>query len=90
MPPSLSNRSERASELRNLLNQASHAYYVLDSPFLKDQVYDALYKELDQLEKNTDNLKTHTCFRTTTAPPPKKLARRIYIFGLPNIQTVTG
>ena len=56
MPPSLSNRSERASELRNLLNQASHAYYVLDAPFMEDSVYDNLYRELLELEKKHPKL----------------------------------
>ncbi len=49
---SSSKASERAEELRNLLNQASHAYYVLDSPIMEDPVYDKLYRELIDLEKD--------------------------------------
>ena len=41
---------ERAAELRQLLNQAAHAYYVLDAPILEDTVYDRLYRELVDLE----------------------------------------
>ena len=40
----------RASELRQLLNRAAHAYYVLDAPELEDSVYDRLYRELLELE----------------------------------------
>jgi DNA ligase (NAD+) len=40
----------RVQELRQLLQQASYAYYVLDSPIIEDAVYDRLYRELQQLE----------------------------------------
>ncbi len=50
--------SRRAQELRSLLNSASHAYYVLDSPFLEDHVYDRLYLELKDLENNNPSLIT--------------------------------
>ncbi|WP_398327854.1 NAD-dependent DNA ligase LigA [Vulcanococcus sp.] len=40
----------RASELRQLLNRAAHAYYVLDAPDMEDPVYDRLYRELLELE----------------------------------------
>ncbi len=49
----------RAFELRSLLNKAGHAYYVLDSPFLEDTVYDAFYRELISLEKQYPELITH-------------------------------
>ena len=41
---------ERAAELRQLLNRAGHAYYVLDAPVMEDAVYDRLYRELLELE----------------------------------------
>ncbi len=40
----------RLQELRTLLQQASHAYYVLDSPIMEDSVYDQLFRELLELE----------------------------------------
>ena len=43
---------ERAAELRQLLNRAGHAYYVLDAPVMEDAVYDRLYRELLELEQN--------------------------------------
>jgi DNA ligase (NAD+) len=37
--------------LRDLLNRAAHAYYVLDAPVMEDPVYDRLYRELLELEQ---------------------------------------
>lgn len=55
---SLTQPSERAAELRKLLNKAGHAYYVLDSPLMEDSVYDSLYKELLELERKWPTLIT--------------------------------
>jgi len=41
---------QRIAELRQLLQKASYAYYVLDAPVMEDAVYDQLYRELQQLE----------------------------------------
>jgi DNA ligase (NAD+) len=41
----------RAAELRQLLNRAAHAYYVLDAPLMEDPVYDRLLRELQELER---------------------------------------
>jgi DNA ligase (NAD+) len=40
----------RITELRRLLQVASHAYYALDTPIMEDAVYDQLYRELLELE----------------------------------------
>jgi DNA ligase (NAD+) len=40
----------RAQQLREQLQKASYAYYVLDAPFMPDEVYDRLYRELQELE----------------------------------------
>ena len=45
------NYSKRALELKELLNKANHAYYVLDNPIMEDQIYDLLYRELLDIEK---------------------------------------
>jgi DNA ligase (NAD+) len=42
--------SERAAELRELLNDASIAYHVDDQPVMEDAAYDALYDELKEIE----------------------------------------
>ncbi|MBD2500108.1 NAD-dependent DNA ligase LigA [Anabaena azotica] len=49
---------KRAEELRQLLQQASYAYYVLDAPMMEDAVYDQLYRELQQLETEYPELIT--------------------------------
>ncbi len=47
---SLAVAEARAEVLRQQLNQASHAYYVLAQPILLDEEYDRLYEELVELE----------------------------------------
>ncbi|AFY42756.1 NAD-dependent DNA ligase LigA [Nostoc sp. PCC 7107] len=49
---------KRIEELRQLLQQASYAYYVLDAPIMGDAVYDQLYRELQQLETQNPELVT--------------------------------
>jgi DNA ligase (NAD+) len=44
-------QGQRVARLRQLLQQASYAYYVLDAPMMEDAVYDQLYRELDALEQ---------------------------------------
>lgn len=40
----------RVTTLRQQLQTASYAYYVLDAPIMADEVYDRLYRELQDLE----------------------------------------
>jgi len=47
---------DRAAELRQLLQRAAHAYYVLDAPLMEDPVYDRLYRELLELESTFPEL----------------------------------
>ncbi|WP_017318790.1 NAD-dependent DNA ligase LigA [Mastigocladopsis repens] len=49
---------QRVQELRQLLQKASYAYYVLDSPIMEDAVYDQLYRELQQMENQYPELLT--------------------------------
>ena len=62
LSPSASDPARRASELRDLLNRAAHAYYVLDAPLMEDPVYDRLYRELLDLEQ------THPDLRSSDSP----------------------
>ncbi len=50
MNSNLNQYSERAKELRALLNKANHSYYVLDAPEIDDAIYDQLYRELIEIE----------------------------------------
>ena len=42
---------KRILELRKILNEHAHDYYVLDNPKISDYDYDRLYNELIDLEK---------------------------------------
>jgi DNA ligase (NAD+) len=50
--------SDRAAELRELLNHASIAYHVDDQPVMTDAAYDVLYDELKALETADPSLVT--------------------------------
>ena len=43
-------------ELIDTLNQYSHEYYVLDNPTVSDQEYDAMLRELEELEQKYPDL----------------------------------
>ncbi|HUF35115.1 MAG TPA: NAD-dependent DNA ligase LigA [Gemmatimonadales bacterium] len=47
----MSRAAERAASLRQQLERANHAYYVLDAPEISDAEYDALFRELQALEE---------------------------------------
>jgi DNA ligase (NAD+) len=49
---------ERAATLRQLIDQANHAYYVLDAPTIPDAEYDRLFRELQSLESAHPDLQT--------------------------------
>ena len=48
----------RAEELRALLQQASHDYYVRDRPALPDAEYDRAFRELQAIEREHPELRT--------------------------------
>ena len=48
----------RAAELKRLLEEHGHRYYVLDEPLISDAEYDALYRELVALEAALPELAT--------------------------------
>jgi DNA ligase (NAD+) len=60
MPPESSPQdvAARATQLRQQLQEASYAYYVLDNPIMEDEVYDRLYRELESLEAQYPQLIT--------------------------------
>lgn len=41
---------QRVQQLRQKVQEASYAYYVLDNPIMEDAVYDRLYRQLQELE----------------------------------------
>lgn len=50
--------AERVDALRAQLNQYAYEYYVKDEPSVEDAVYDKLYRELEDLEKEYPDLVT--------------------------------
>lgn len=56
MPEPTVEIKQRAKQLRQQLQQASYAYYVLDNPIMEDAVYDKLYRELQELENQYPEL----------------------------------
>lgn len=52
------NAKERIERLRELINYHNYLYYVLDKPEISDQEWDALYSELERLEKENPHLIT--------------------------------
>ncbi len=57
-PPSVQSVSRRASELREILLRANRAYHELDAPEMPDAEYDALLRELRDLEEAHPELVT--------------------------------
>lgn len=49
---------KRAAELRKLIAHHDHCYYVLDQPEVTDAEYDALFRELRELEESDPGLLT--------------------------------
>jgi DNA ligase (NAD+) len=50
--------AERIEELREQINYHLYRYHVLDDPVIPDSAYDALYRELQELEEQYPKLKT--------------------------------
>src|SRR4051812_35145439 len=66
----------RAEELRTLLRDASHRYYVLDAPTLSDAEYDRFFRELEELEKAHPELQTaDSPTQRVGAAPSEKFAK---------------
>jgi DNA ligase (NAD+) len=52
--------ARRVEELRRLVHEANHRYYVLDDPAISDAEYDALMRELEALEAAHPELASET------------------------------
>ncbi len=61
--------ARRASELRQLLNEHAHRYYVLDSPTIPDAEYDRLFQELQAIEA------AHPGLRSADSPTQRVLGK---------------
>jgi DNA ligase (NAD+) len=71
--------ARRAAYLREVLNRASHEYYVLDRPALSDAEYDTLFRELQKLETAYPELRTaDSPTRRVGAEPQSALAKHTH------------
>jgi DNA ligase (NAD+) len=50
--------ADRAAQLLAAIEEANHRYYVLDAPTIDDAAYDALLRELEELETEHPDLRT--------------------------------
>ena len=57
-PATKRSAEERVAELRRVISDHDHRYYVLDDPEISDEEYDELFGELRQLEEKNPELRT--------------------------------
>jgi DNA ligase (NAD+) len=72
--------ADRAEQLRQLLNRANHAYYVLDAPEVSDAEYDRWLRELVALEAGDPGLRTpDSPTQRVGADPAPALAKHTHL-----------
>ncbi len=82
--------SERAAELRELLNEASIAYHVDDNPVMEDAAYDVLYDELKALEEADPSLVTSDSpTQRVGAPLSDKFQKARHLLPMGSLEKVT-
>ena len=70
----------RAATLRERLEDASHAYYVLDAPLMSDAEYDRMFRELQELEREHPELQTPDSPTVRVgAPPASRLDKHTHL-----------
>lgn len=69
-----------AATLRERLEEAAHAYYVLDAPRLPDAEYDRMFRELQELEAAHPELRTaDSPTQRVGAEPASQLAKHAHL-----------
>jgi DNA ligase (NAD+) len=69
--------TERAAELRELVDHHRHRYYVLDAPEVSDAEFDRLYDELVALEEEHPELVTPDSPTQRVGAPPSEKFRKV-------------
>lgn len=81
--------SERARQLRESLNRANYRYYVESAPELSDTEYDALLRELRELEETHPELLTSDSpTQRVGAPPSPEFAEVIHSIPMLSLSNV--
>ncbi|HEX7626554.1 MAG TPA: NAD-dependent DNA ligase LigA [Gaiellaceae bacterium] len=82
--------SERAEELRALLNRWLHEYHVLDEPSVDDATYDRHYDELVELERKHPELVTpDSPTQRVGAPASEKFQKVRHLTAMGSLEKVT-
>ena len=68
---------KRAERLREEIERHNHLYYVLDHPEISDAEYDALYRELAEIEKRHPELVTPDSPTQRVGAPPAEAFRAV-------------
>src|SRR3954452_16410577 len=89
-PKSCMSGSDRARELRELLNEASIAYHVDDAPIMEDATYDRAYDELLALEAERPELVTpDSPTQRVGAPASSKFQKVEHLTPMGSLEKVT-
>jgi len=82
--------SERAAELRDLLDHHLHRYHVLDDPEISDAEYDRLFDELKELEDEYPELAIEDSpTRRVGAAPSEKFQKVGHVAPMGSLEKVT-
>ncbi len=71
--------TQRMRGLVDILNRYAYEYYVLDAPSVEDAVYDKLYDELRELERESGTVLFDSPTRRVGGEPVKAFARHTHI-----------
>ena len=86
-----SSAEQRATELRDQLEQANYQYHVLDDPQLPDAEYDRLFDELLRLEAEYPDLRDPNSITTRVgAPPSDKFQKVEHLRPMGSLEKVTS
>ena len=67
--------TQKMRELVDVLNRYAYEYYVLDAPSVEDAVYDKLYDQLKELERESGTVLFDSPTRRVGGEPVKAFAR---------------
>lgn len=85
-----SSPSERAAELRRLIEHHNYRYYVLDEPEIPDAAFDALFDELKALEEEHPELVTpDSPTQRVGAPPAAGFTKVEHLSPMGSLEKVT-
>ncbi len=83
--------SSRAEELRDLIREASHRYYVLDDPTVDDAEYDAWVRELEAIEaENPDLVTPDSPTQRVGAEPSEKFVAHRHLQAMLSLANARG